>query len=333
MSLSLAALAERYVFESLPPRWDLGALHVPFDDLTNAATTESRLNNAVRRGEPVALIGPGGSGKSSVNAYVLGPLAEGVAPLHIPLATMPADKIDTPDHLADHLLDVVSRVAGAAADRVGAELAPETTITTSTRHFGSTFGQRWMKGRIAREVQRQSQVEKRASLIDKTDALVKILQIVARDDLLPVLVFDDADRWLKAERIHLVESFFNESLRWMLDLPTYIVVAVHPQYFETIPQKELLKYLETRIEIPQLHDIDAIDAILQRRIEVKAGISVPDLSDLLDRDARSAILDVYRDDGSLRSALRACHQALLEAVGDNAPRITSHHIFAAANAG
>ena len=287
----------------------------------------------MRRGEPAALIGPGGSGKSSVSAYVLDPLTTGVAPLYIPLATVQTDKIDTPDHLADHLLEVILHAAGSAANDVGAGLAPETTTTTSTRKVSGRFGWRWMRGQLARQVQSQSQIEKRASLIDKTDALAKVFEIVARGDLGPVLVFDDTDRWLKAESLCLVESFFSEGVRWMLDLPADIVVAVHPQYFETMPRKELLRYVDTRIEIPELHDIDAIGAILRRRIEMKTDVPVADLNDVLGPDALSAILDVYRADGSLRSALRACHMALLEAIGDGAPRITSHHIIAASNAG
>ena len=62
MSLSLHLLADRYVFESSPTRYDLGALHVPFDELTQPGQTEARLDAAVRRREPVALIGASGSG-------------------------------------------------------------------------------------------------------------------------------------------------------------------------------------------------------------------------------------------------------------------------------
>ena len=69
MSLSLRLLADRYAFESSPTRRDLGALHVPFDELTRNGHTEARLDAAVRRREPVALIGASGSGKSSVIGF------------------------------------------------------------------------------------------------------------------------------------------------------------------------------------------------------------------------------------------------------------------------
>ena len=170
MSLSLRLLADRYAFESSPTRHDLGALHVPFDELTRNGQTEARLDAAVRRREPVALIGASGSGKSSVIAHVLGPLAEGVAPLFVPLAAMPSETIDTPSHLADHLLATITRLAGSAAARIDEDLAPETTTITKTSGGSVGLGWSWLRGEMARQVTRQTKLESRAGFIDKTDA-------------------------------------------------------------------------------------------------------------------------------------------------------------------
>ena len=104
---TLEELRDRYVFESSPTRHDLGALHVPFDDLVGNHRTEHRLDGAVRRQERAALIGPSGSGKSSVLARVLGSDIEGVAQLIVPLAALPATTIDTPSHLVDDLQPVL----------------------------------------------------------------------------------------------------------------------------------------------------------------------------------------------------------------------------------
>ena len=333
MSLSLQLLADRYAFESSPTRHDLGALHVPFDELARPGQTEARLDSAVRRREPVALIGASGSGKSSVIAHVLGPLAEGVAPLFVPLAALPADAIDTPAHLADHLLATISRLAGSAAARIEADLAPETTTITRTRKAGWGLRWRWMSGEMAREVQRQTEIETKATVLDKADALGQVLEIVSDEGLQPVLVFDDTDRWLRNGGANLVESFFGEGVRWMLELPAALVVAAHPHYFETTPRDRLLQYLDTRITIPLLDTTTAIDAILRRRIEQYAGVDDPDLAEVFDPGASAAILGVYREAGSLRRALQVCHTALHEALSDGASRITARHIQAAANAG
>ena len=73
MTLTLATLRDRYVFESTPQRHNLAALHVPFDHLVGNERTEARLRGAVQRNESSAVIGASGSGKSSLIAHVLSP--------------------------------------------------------------------------------------------------------------------------------------------------------------------------------------------------------------------------------------------------------------------
>ena len=333
MSLTLRLLADRYAFESSPTRHDLGALHVPFDELTRAGQTEARVDAAVRRGEPVALTGASGSGKSSVIAHVLGPLAEGVAPLFVPLAAMPSEAIDTPSHLADHLLATVTRLAELAAAPIDEDLATGTTTIAKTRRAAGGISLGWMKVEIARQVTQQTELETRSSFMDKTDTIAQVLEIIADEHLQPALVFDDTDRWLSDESSRVVEGFFGEGVRWMLELPAALIVAVHPHYFRTFPYDELLQYLDTWITIPRIDRVSAIDAILRTRIEQYADVVAPDLSNVLDPDASAAILDVYAENGSLRRALQVCHIALHDALSDSVPRITAHHIRAAANAG
>ena len=118
MMLSLKALADSYVFESSPSRRDLGVLHVPFDQLTGGDRTEARLDASIRRCERVALIGASGCGKSSAIAHVIGPTAEGIAPVCIPLAAAPSQTVDTPEHLADHLLTTFIRLAGSTGEQI-----------------------------------------------------------------------------------------------------------------------------------------------------------------------------------------------------------------------
>ncbi len=333
MILSLEALADAYAFESSPRRADLGVLHVPFDELTGSNRTEARLDASIRRHEPIALIGASGCGKSSVIAHVLGPTAEGVVPVYIPLAATPSDTVDTPEHLADHLLTTFVRLAGSTGEQVERDLAHTTTITTRVRRGRAGYVGRWIGADVAAEVLHQAQTERNSTLADKTDALAQILGIVADGHLVPVLVFDDTDRWLSYESVELVARFFAEGVRWLLELPAALVVAVHPRYFETTTPAGLLGYLDTRIDIPRLDSASAVDAILRRRIETVVGASHASLTEVLASDVSAAVLAVYRESGSLRRALQVCHTALHDALSDGAQLISARHVVAAASAG
>ncbi len=333
MTLSLEALADAYAFESSPRRADLGVLHVPFDELIGSNRTEARLDASVRRHEPIALIGASGCGKSSVIAHVLGPTTEGVVPVYVPLVAAPSQTVDTPEHLADHLLATLVRLAGSTGEQVERDLADTTTVTTRVRRGRAGYAGRWIGADVAAEVLHQAQTERNATLADKTDALAQILGTVADGHLVPVIVFDDTDRWLSYESVELVARFFAEGVRWLLELPAALVVAVHPRYFETTSPAELLGYLDTRIDIPSLESASAVDAILRRRIETIVGTSDTSLTEVLASGASAAVLAVYRESGSLRRALQVCHTALHDALSDGAQMISARHVVAAASAG
>jgi len=334
MTLTLATLRDNYVFESTPQRHDLGALHVPFDDLVGNARTETRLNGSIRRGERAALIGASGSGKSSVMAHVLGPAAAGVAPLIVPLAAMPGSTLDTPSHLVDHLIATVARQAthGATLDAV-AETADRTETTTTTNRGGIAAGWGWINGELAREVKRQTEIERNATFADKTDILAQVLDIITTNSLHPVLVFDDTDRWLSDGGPKLVNQFFGEGLRWLLELPAGLAVAVHPNYFDTAPQAELLQYLDTQITILRLESAASIESIYTRRIEQFTLIDNPDLTTVIDTEAFNAIHHIYDTTSSLRRAIHVTHTAVHDALDAGDHKLSERHIVASANAG
>jgi len=334
MTLTLATLRSDYVFESTPQRHDLGALHVPFDDLVGNTRTETRLKGAIRRGERAAIIGASGSGKSSVMAHVLGPTADGVAPLIVPLAAMPGAIVDNPSHLVDHLVATVARQAthGSTLDPVAAT-ADRTETTTTTNRGGLAAGWGWIKGELAREVKRQTEIERTATFADKTDILAQVLNTITANNLYPVLVFDDTDRWLSDGGPKLVNKFFGEGLRWLLELPAGLAVAVHPNYFDDTPQAELLQYLDTQITIPRLESAAAIESIYARRIEQFTQIDNPDLTTVIDAEAFNAIHHIYDTTASLRRAIHVTHIAVHDALDAGDHKLSERHIVASANAG
>ena len=164
-------------------------------------------------------------------------------------------------------------------------------------------------------------------------SVVRVLGTIAADELQPVQVFDDTDRWLNTHRAGLVQQFFGESLRWLLDLGANVVAAVHPAYFAIAPQADLLQYLDTQIPIPHLTDPASIASIIARRIELCADLQNPDLSCVITDNALASIHRVYDKTTSLRRAPHVSHTAVHEALDAGNTYLTANHITAADNAG
>ena len=79
---ALRAVDESRAFEATRRFEELSLYHVPFDELNGDKQTEDAFTHMVANQGRVAIIGPSGSGKSSLIAAVLGPLA-----------------LDLPDHI------------------------------------------------------------------------------------------------------------------------------------------------------------------------------------------------------------------------------------------
>lgn len=96
-------------------RDDLGVYHVPFTELAGDGHVEQTLGDGCRRYERIAIVGDSGTGKSSLTASVLGPLAEGVAPVVVPVAIEPNETVREPRAMFAHVAAVIARVATDAA--------------------------------------------------------------------------------------------------------------------------------------------------------------------------------------------------------------------------
>ena len=70
------------------------------------------------------------------------------------------------------------------------------------------FAGRWLGAVIAPTVLHQTQFERNATLVDKTDALTQVLAIVADGHLVSAIVFDDTDRWLSNESAQIREKSY-----------------------------------------------------------------------------------------------------------------------------
>ena len=109
MTLSLLrSLRELYAFDSTPKFDDLGAFHIPFESMGTGPPVETRMHEGVLRGERIALIAESGCGKSSVISYLLGPAADAVLPVLMPVHAL-GQEAASADRVADMALAQLAR--------------------------------------------------------------------------------------------------------------------------------------------------------------------------------------------------------------------------------
>ena len=136
----LLTLQEAHAFDPFPVREDLGVYYVPFSELTGDAHIERALGDGCRRYERLAIVGDSGTGKSSLTASVLGPLAEGVAPVVVPVAIEPNETVSEPRAMFAHVAAVIARVAADAAALSSTEREQALARLTSQRPVGRVGG-------------------------------------------------------------------------------------------------------------------------------------------------------------------------------------------------
>lgn len=341
----LRHLADRYTFDAAPPFADLGAYHVPFDELIGGSAVERRLLDAAVRGERVALVGAGGSGKSSIVAHVLGPIAERVAPIVVPVRGISPDGGVSPSRVADEVLallrtyaDEVPALGRAERDRIAAALGPSRRVTRAHgRSSGVTLAIGWLHGELGRDISRQVEHDEQVTLREKSEVLHQVFATIASEGLRPVLVFDDSDRWIRSTDRDVMARFFGEVVRWLSDLSASVVVAVHDRYFEHLPRNEILQFLDTRVTVPRLTEVGQLAAIIGHRVTSNVADTPYDgavWDDVFDHAAVASLFEAYAGGSSLREAVQLCHVALTEAVErSGATVVTAGDVDGALSAG
>ena len=92
----------------------------------------------------------------------------------------------------------------------------------------------------------------------------QLLTAIQGDNLMPVLVFDDTDRWFRKaggtmDHHDLALTFFGTVLPELRQLPTSIVIAAHNDYLNnTDLANHLRATIESRINIPELPSTEAL---------------------------------------------------------------------------
>lgn len=339
----LRLLRQRYAFDATPMFDDLGVYHIPFETMCEGARVESRLREGALGGERIALIADSGCGKSSLISFVLGPTVERVFPVRVPVHSLKQDAANpgrVADAVAFQLASDVQLALGRTSDapHVGGSRREVTRSRGRTRRLGVGNPAGTLRAEVAEEIGRQITTTHEIELPEKIEVIYQGLKPLHENSLMPVLIFDDSDRWSAFEEDGIVAGFFTEAIRWITELPTAVVVAVHSKYLDAGGGGEaLLQFLDTRVELPRLPSAEQLGRILMERVCVHLGnAGAPDvpesLGEVVTNSAVDALFEQYVEGASLRRVLQIAHIALAEATDTSAEVISDHHITAAIQA-
>jgi energy-coupling factor transporter ATP-binding protein EcfA2 len=334
---------------------------VPFEELVGGHH-ETLLADAFQTTERVALIGPIGSGKSSLLEYVTSTSTststspEALAPIWISVGHESDEMLRDPPEFARHLiLEVVrwardSRAMGEEQRRAILAQTTPTLPTASRTHredFSLKLALGWLEPGISSEVEEtvaNPAVERaRSEFITSLDRLVDLI----RTDLgrVPILLIDDSDRWLRLDgsvRDAVLQGFFIDTCRMLAERNWAVAMAVHPDYCSTSAYREAAGngYFTVQHGMPDLATPDVLGRLFAARIQSVAEdeheyrsldrgeypispIAVP--PDAVFEDGFEALLHRYyeRSDRNLRAVLTVVQQALIEAIGLGEIRIST----------
>lgn len=306
----LEQLRAAHAFDPAPRRHDLAAYHVPSLQLGVERDLEARLDRGVRNSNRVVVVGPSGCGKTSLIEYVFAPDIEGVAPIPVRLSPEPDEVVTSAQLVAEHVIHSIRDQIAMSAEARDKSAGRSTKIALSASWMGVSLG-----GELTRQIEatpRQAQ-----TTAATFESLETLLRIVDRGGYLPVLIFDDTDRWFSRTNLGPAAAFFAKVLPEIRELPCSIVVTAHDEYVNNPDlRRHMLNSLEDRIDIPRLATTDALETVIQSRL--RAHTAEAHVRDVVDAEAIAALWARYNEqpDQNLRDVFRTLHVSLTEACDD-----------------
>jgi len=348
MSFDLVDQASRSpAFDPTPQPESLAAAHVPFQVLADN-DIEGRITASLNQFGRISLVGPSGSGKSSLARYVVRPNGQELAPIWVNVATEDHEKIATVrgflEILGNQLL-AKARRAGEINEQKRRELLRQVQQTEplgreEAKLRAQLGGSYWLlRGDVAREVSRAFDYGSAyRSTDDMRDATAAALAGVTASDLTPVLVADDTDRLLKiggdpalSEKLFL--GFFGEVLREISErLECGLLVAAHDEYVTRQDYVDLTTGRLSDVPLPTLDQREQFGRLITARVEfLDEQASWRDVveSPVLDRLSE---LHLGPHKRSVRVTLTSLREALALAASQGAELVTVLHLDAAAAA-
>lgn len=332
----------------------LEALHVPWDDLVGGSRVEGEIGRVARSGGHLAVVGPSGTGKSSVLAAVLGQLAPDVpahlVPVRVPMSVVERGVVD-PGDFARHIVrqvidwaapDLPSRREQQAIEERIADLSRRSR-RARRRGFALNVPLALVSPRLAAvtaglasdiEVSAGGW-ESRVRGGEPWHALGDLVAVFRGRDLEPFFVLDDTDIWLRsvyADEAEVLVRGFVANVRTMItEVDCGLALQVHTEYLRCPAMAETARRLQL-VELPRLPDpVAGLVRILDRRMEV-AGIA-GGTADAFAEPALRDLATVYEEaHGDLRLVLALADEAVGEALQDESAGLVGRAAVRAARA-
>ncbi len=341
-----AALGNRH-YEALE------ALHVPWDTLVGGSRVEGEIGRLSRTGGRLAVVGPSGTGKSSVLAAVLGQLApdvpEGIVPIRVPMSVVERGVVASGDfarHIVRQVIDwaapdLPSRRERQAIEERIADLSRRSR-RARRRGFALNLPLSLVSPRLgavtaglAGDIEvAGGEWEARVVAGEPWRALADLVEVFRGRDLDPFFVLDDTDIWLRSvyagDAEVLVRGFVANVRTMAGEVDCGLALQVHTEYLEYPAMRETARRLHL-VELPRLPDpVAGLVAILERRMDVaEVGGGV---ADAFDEPAVTELAAVYEAHGDLRLVLALADEAVGESLQDEAAERVGRSAVRAARA-
>lgn len=302
----------------------LGFYHETFDALTGKRSCEAKLRRDLLKQRVTGLVGPMGSGKTSVIEYVLGPDSEGAAnenslvflPIVFPVRDERMALLTDPREFVEQLSDAVRDAAqrNFAGDSTFVKPKPRTRRRSSRKMtLAPTVATPFLQVRLELGDEVFGALsDDRPSSRERLAELRSVLQLVRDRGLEPVLVFDDLVQWFgsPAGGVEARTHFWRQVPSALADsLAVAAVLTIEPQFLDDA--FDSAGDIVERIEVPRVPDAAGLARILDRRIRFRAGPGY-DHSSVLTAEALQLLYEHYAAGiGSIRrDVLRPLELAL-----------------------
>ena len=295
---TLRDLQAAAAFDPSPLRADLPRTHVPFEDLVPGANVETNALDALCHTERIAVVGPTGSGKSSLIGHLLAG-TDRVAGIRVSVEAQSPEVVTEPAAFAGHVLRELGRLSDASrllrSRRRLSASARAVTVEQRRRARGGVNLPTWLAdASVAAEMESAVSATFELPSSELFEAAHEaIVTITASTKRFPVIVIDDSDAWLRtdlADRSQLVGGFFGRVLHRVADeWAVGLLVAVHDDYLTNPAYPRASGSLSKEIRLPRLPDHQALRQIVAARI---AAVSNDADQTALVSDA--ALAEMYR---------------------------------------